>query len=333
MNAPERFARLVQAFFCDHLLNQRDVSPRTVSACRDTFRLLLRYLQLECGKRPDQLCLEHLSAANLLAFLQHLEQQRANSVRTRNCRLAALRSFFHYVAAREGPEMLAHIQRIMAIPLKRFTRPLLGFLSVEEMKAILQAADGDSWTARRDHLLFLLLCNTGARVSEVLRVQVKEVQRHECRAVELQGKGRKQRLVPLWQETSSLIRAWLRFTSLQPDEPLLPNRFGAIMTRTAVQQRLQLLVQAAQSKCPSLRHRHISPHTIRHSTAMHLLQSGIATPVIALWLGHEDPATTHQYIEADLCMKEAALQRLQAPHKRHRRFKPRSDALRFLDNL
>ena len=332
MSAPERFAQLLQAFFCEHLIAQRDVSPRTVSAYRDTFRLLLCYLQQTCGKRSDQLSFEDLGAANILAFLDHLERQRANSVRTRNCRLAALRSFFHYASACEGPELIAQTQRIMAIPLKRFTRPLLGFLSVEEMKAILQAA-GDTRTGRRDHLLFLLLYNTGARVSEVVSVQVKDVQSHECRAVQLQGKGRKQRLVPLWKETTALIRAWLKFTGLKPDQPLLPNRFGTTMTRTAVAQRLQALLEVALPKCPGLGRRHISPHTIRHSTAMHLLQSGIATPVIALWMGHEDPATTHQYIEADLRMKEAALQRLQAPGQKHRRFKPRPDLLRFLDSL
>ena len=332
MNTPDRFANLVQTFFCDYLIKQRDMSPRTVSGYRDTFRLLLNFLQSACGKRPDQLTLGDLSATNLLAFLRHLETERGNSVRTANCRLAALRSFFHYAGACEGPDAIAQIQRIMAIPLKRFTRPLLGFLSVNEMQAILNATD-DSWTGCRDHLLFLFLYNTGARVSEAISVRVQDVQRHDYRAVQLLGKGRKQRMVPLWKETTHLIRAWLKIAGLKSEQPLLPNRFGTGMTRTAVQQRLHLLVQAAEPKCPSLRHRHISPHTIRHTTAMHLLQSGIATPVIALWLGHEDPATTHQYIEADLQMKEAALHHLHSPKSKPRRFKPRASLLQFLDNL
>jgi site-specific recombinase XerD len=243
-----------------------------------------------------------------------------------------LRSFFRYVGACEGPEIIAQTQRIMAIPLKRFARPLLGFLSQSEMEALLQAMD-NSWSGRRDHLLFLFLYNTGARVSEALSVRVQDVQQHDYRSVQLLGKGRKQRMVPLWKETVQHIRSWLRLAGLKPDQPLLPNRFGRPMTRTAVQQRLQLHVQTAQATCPSLRHRRISPHTIRHATAMNLLQSGVAAPVIALWLGHEDPATTHQYIEADLLIKEQALQRLQPPKERRARFKPRADLLNFLDSL
>jgi site-specific recombinase XerD len=228
--------------------------------------------------------------------------------------------------------MIAQTQRIMAIPLKRFARPLLGFLSQGEMQALLQAMD-DSWSGRRDHLLFLFLYNTGARVSEALSVRVQDVQRNDYRAVQLLGKGRKQRTVPLWKETAQHIRTWLKLAGLKPEQPLLPNRFGRPMTRTAVQQRLQLHVRTAQASCPSLRRRRISPYTIRHATAMNLFQSGVAAPVIALWLGHEDPATTHQYIEADLLMKEQALQRLQPPKERRTRFKPRGDLLNFLDSL
>ena len=332
MNAPERFAHLLQAFFCDHLVKQRDLSPRTISVYRDTFRLLLNFFHEVHGKRPDQLTLSDLNATLLLDFLQHLEEKRGNCVRTRNVRLAALRSFIRYAGACEGPDMIAHTQRIMAIPLKRFVRPMLGFLSANEMQAILEAI-GNSWTGRRDHLLFLLLYNTGARVSEAISVRVQDVQRHDYRAVELLGKGRKQRTVPLWKETTHYIRAWLKLSGLKPDQPLLPNRFGSPLTRTAVQQRLRLYVRAAQDNCPSLRHRRISPHTIRHTTAMHLLQSGVATPVIALWLGHEDPGTTHQYIEADLVMKENALRRLQPSKEKHLRFKPRPQLLQFLDSL
>jgi integrase/recombinase XerD len=231
-----------------------------------------------------------------------------------------------------GPEMIAQTKRILAIPLKRFARPLLDFLSQSEMQALLQAMD-NSWSGRRDYLLFLFLYNTGARVSEALSVRVQDVQRDDYRAVQLLGKGRRQRTVPLWKQTAQHIRAWLKFAALKPDQPLLPNRFGGPMTRTAVQQRLQLHLQTAQANCPSLRRRGLSPHTIRHATAMSLLQSGVAASVIALWLGHEDPATTHQYIEADLLMKEQALRRLQPPKERPTRFKPRADLLTFLDGL
>jgi integrase/recombinase XerD len=332
MNTPEHFAKLVQTFFSDYLIKQRDLSPRTVSAYRDTFRLLLSFLQRDCRKRPDQLTLSNITAPQLVNFLRYLEDERGNCVRTRNLRLAALRSFFRYVGACEGPEMIAQTTQIMAIPLKRFARPLLDFISQSEMQALLLTMD-HSWSGRRDHLLFLFLYNTGARVSEALSVRVQDVQRENYRAVQLLGKGRKQRMVPLWKETAQHIRAWLKLAALRPDQPLLPNRYGMPMTRTAVQQRLQLYVQTAQLNCPSLRNRRISPHTIRHGTAMNLLQSGVAAPVIALWLGHEDPATTHQYIEADLLMKEQALRRLQPPKDRPTRFKPKADLLTFLDGL
>jgi site-specific recombinase XerD len=333
MNPPERFANLIQAFFSAYLVKQRDVSLQTVKAYRDTFRLLLNYLSEVTGRRPDQLALDDLSAANLIAFLHHIERSRGNCVRTRNCRLAALRSFFHFATASEGPSLLAQCQQIMAIPVKRFTRPMMTFLSVEEMHAVLQST-GDSWTGRRDHLLLLFLYNTGARVSEAITVSVRDVQRHDFQAVELLGKGRKERMVPLWKETSRAIRNWVKSGGLTADQLLFPNRFGTAMTRTAVQQRLHLHVQtAANERCPSLRERHLSPHTIRHTTAMHLLQSGVTTPVIALWLGHEDPATTHQYIEADLKMKEVALTRLQPPREKQSRFKATTGILRFLENL
>jgi site-specific recombinase XerD len=333
MKPTERFAHLIQSYFSIYLVKQRDVSLQTVKAYRDTFRLLLNYLWKATGKPPDQLTLDDLSAANALAFLQHIEKFRGNCVRTRNSRLAALRSFVRFAIASEGPDLLAQSQQIMSIPIKRFTRPLMSFLSVDEMVAVLESA-GDSWTGRRDHLLLLFLYNTGARVSEAISVRVSDVQRHDFKAVELLGKGRKERMVPLWKETSRAIRNWVKSGGLTSDQLLFPNRFGTAMTRTAVQQRLHLHVQsAAEERCPSLRKRHISPHTIRHTTAMHLLQSGVTTPVIALWLGHADPATTHQYIEADLQMKEAALTRLQPPREKQGRFKPPTGLLRFLDRL
>ena len=332
MNAPERFAHLLQAFFCDHLVKQRDLSPRTISVYRDTFRLLLSFFHEVHGKRPDQLTLSDLNATHLVEFLQYLEEKRGNCVRIRNVRLAALRSFIRYAGACEGPDMIAHTQRIMAIPIKRFVRPMLGFLSANEMLAILEAI-GNSWTGRREPFaLSLALQHRGPRLRGYLRPCAR-VQRHDYRAAELLGKGRKQPTVPLWKETTHHIRSWLKLSGLKLDQPLLPNRLGSPLTRTAVQQRLRLYVRAVQDNCPSLRHRRISPHTIRHTTAMHLLQSGVATPVIALWLGHEDPGTTHQYIEADLVMKENALRRLQPSKEKHFRFKPRPQLLQFLDSL
>ena len=332
MNASNRFASLIQTFFSEYLVGQRDVSPRTISAYRDTFRLFFGFLSTTFGKTPEKLTLDDVNGANVAAFLQHLEGKRGNCVRTRNCRLAALRSFLRYVVAMREPDLLAQTQQVLAIPLKRHTRPLLGFLTLTEINNILRSTSG-SRAGRRDHAMFLFLYNTGARVSEAINARVKDVQSREYHSVELRGKGRKQRVVPLWKETSRALRYWVRLAGLAQSDILFPNRFGTAMSRNAVQQRLRLWVQSASASCPSLLGRHISPHTLRHTTAMHLLQSGVSSPVIALWLGHENPATTHQYVEADLQMKEQALSRMHPPNQKNLRFKPASRLLRFLDSL
>lgn len=332
MSASDRFASLIRTFFSEYLVGQRDVSPQTIGAYRDTFRLFLGFLSTTFGKAPERVTLDDLNGANVAAFLQHLEGKRGNCVRTRNCRLAALRSFLRYVVAMREPDLLAQTQQVLAIPLKRHTRPLLGFLTIAEVNGILSSTGG-SKAGRRDHALLLFLYNTGARVSEATHARVKDVQIREFHSVELLGKGRKHRVVPLWKETSRTLRDWVKFANLTPNDILFPNRSGAAMTRNAVQQRLRLCVQSAAVACPSLRCRHVSPHTLRHTTAMHLLQSGVSTPVIALWLGHENPATTHQYVEADLLMKEQALSRMQPPNQKNLRFKPTCGLMRFLDSL
>lgn len=332
MNASNKFANLIQTFFSEYLVGQRDVSPRTISAYRDTFRLLFVFLSTTFGKTPERLTLDDLNGQNVVAFLQHLESKRGNSVRTRNCRLAALRSFLRYVVAMREPDILAQTQQVLAIPLKRYTRPLLGFLTLTEINSILRST-GITLAGRRDHALFLFLYNTGARVSEAINARVNDVQSREFHSVELLGKGRKQRVVPLWKETSQALRAWVRFADLDQNDVLFPNRFGTAMSRNAVQQRLLMCVESASKGCPSLRFRKISPHTLRHTTAMHLLQSGVSSPVISLWLGHENPATTHQYVEADLLMKEKALSRMQPPNQKNLRFKPSGSLMRFLDSL
>jgi site-specific recombinase XerD len=332
MNASNKFASLIQTFFSEYLVGQRDVSPRTISAYRDTFRLLFVFFSTTFRKTPERLTLDDLNGQNVVAFLQYLEGKRGNCVRTRNCRLAALRSFLRYVVAMREPDLLAQTQQVLAIPLKRHTRPLLGFLTLSEINSILRSTSG-SRAGRRDHALFLFLYNTGARVSEAINARVKDVQFREFHAVELLGKGRKQRVVPLWKETSRALRDWVRFAGLAQNDILFPNRFGTAMTRNAVRQRLLLCVESASKACPSLRCRKISPHTLRHTTAMHLLQSGVSSPVISLWLGHESPTTTHQYIEADLLMKEKALSRMQPPNQKNLRFKPSGSLMRFLDSL
>jgi len=327
------FAMLVQRFFTEHLTHHRAVSPRTVAAYGDTFRLLLQFAERHTGKSPTSLKLVDLDAKLVLAFLDHLERYRKNGARSRNARLAALRSFLKY-AAHHDLSALGVIEQALAVPMKRFDRPMLGFLTRQEMQAILDAPDTTTWAGQRDHALFTMLYNTGARVSEIIDLRVKSLVLDTSPAVHLTGKGRKQRTVPLWRSTVTVMRAWKRRMGETVDSaPLFPNRGGRAMSRSNVTQRLALAVATAAEQHPQLLARSISPHTFRHTTAMHLLQSGVDMAVIALWLGHESPSTTHMYIEADLTMKERALGRLQPPAKSGTRYKPPDRLMQFLQGL
>lgn len=326
-------ARLLQRFFYERLIAQQHVSACTVASYRDTFRLLLAYAASVCRREASALCLRDLDVTLVLGFLSHLETQRRNTIRTRNARLAAIRAFLHYAALQE-PSALATIQPVLAIPMKRFERPLIGFLSREEIEAILAAPEPSCWSGRRDRLLLLLLYNTGARVSEVIAIRHADLALGHSASVHLHGKGRKERAVPLWTRTAAQVRDWLRTQPIAPpSQPLLPNRFGQPMSRSGVTERLQRAVEVAAVQCPSLQQRAVSPHVLRHTTAMHLLQAGVDLAVIALWLGHEDVATTHQYLEADLAMKERALATLQPPETTTPRYQPKADVLAFLDSL
>jgi site-specific recombinase XerD len=330
--AAPSFAALVQAFFADHLTQQRALSARTVASYRDAFMLFLGFAQTRLGKSPAALGLADITPELILAFLDHLEQQRHNTVRSRNARLAALRAFLKFAAHRDVASLQV-IERSLGVPMKRFERPMLGFLSREEMLAVIGTPDS-TWTSQRDHLLLGLLYNTGARVSEIVGVQVADVVLAGAACVHLHGKGRKQRTVPLWRSTVQEIRAWLRLNpQLAVTSALLPNRDGHAMTRSNVTQRLDLAVQSAAKRYGGLAKRRISPHTIRHTTAMHLLQSGVDISVIALWLGHESPTTSHMYVEADLAMKERALARLQQPAAKVRRYRASDSLMRFLKTL
>lgn len=327
------FAMLLQRFFVDHLLQQRAVSPRTISAYRDTFRLLLHFAEGHIGKTPARITLADLDATFLLAFLDHLERERHNTPRSRNARLAALRCFLKYAAHYDISE-LHIIEQSLAIPIKRFEKPMLGFLSQEEMQAVLDTPRSASWIGQRDRALLTLLYNTGARVSEVIGLRIKDVVFERSPCVHIHGKGRKNRTIPLWCSTAELLRAWKRrLASAEDASCLFPNRAGTEMTRSNVTQRLALAVSAAAKRHPQLRKRAISPHTIRHTTALHLLQSGVDITVIALWLGHESPATTHMYVEADLSMKERALNRLQPAKTNCPRYHPPDPLMKFLESL
>jgi site-specific recombinase XerD len=330
---PPSFPALVQAFFAEHLLQQRALSPQTIAAYRDAFMLFLGFAEAHLCRSPATITLGDITPDLIMAFLDHLERERHNSVRSRNARLAALRSFLKFAAHRDVSSLQV-IEHALGVPAKRFERPMLGYLSREEMLTVIGMPDA-TWIGQRDHALLLLLYNTGARVSEIVGVKVGEVVLDEGAAcVHLHGKGRKQRSVPLWRSTVRAIRAWLRRNpQFDSNSPLLPNRDGQSMSRWNVTQRLDRAVQVAAESCPDLATRQISPHTIRHTTAMHLLQAGVDISVIALWLGHESPATTHQYVEADLAMKERALARLHEPEAKLRRYRAPDSLIDFLKTL
>lgn len=336
MNKPipaPSFAVILQRFFTEHLQQHRAVSPRTVVAYRDTFRLLLAFAEKELGTEPQHFRLTDLNAKFILTFLDYLETERKNSARSRYARLAALRSFLKY-AAHQDLSALDCIQHALAVPMKRFDRPFPEFLSREEIQTILDAPDTHTWCGERDRALFTTLYNTGARVSEMLRLTAGDLILEGTPAVHIHGKGRKQRTVPLWRSTASLLRSWKRrLNTSGAHDCLFPNRTGAGMTRSNVAQRLALAVARAARDHPRLNKRTVSPHSFRHSTALHLLQSGVDITVIALWLGHENPSTTHMYVEADLSMKERALQRLQPVGVKRTRYRPPDQLMQFLTAL
>jgi len=326
------FASLVQEFFLDRLIRQRNSSPQTVAAYRDCFRLLFEFAREHRNKATDRLVLADLDASLVLAFLDHLERVRKNSIRSRNARLAALRSFLRF-AVLKNPQSLATIHRTLAIPMKRYNRPLVGFLLREEVQAVISAPDPSTWAGQRDQVLLATLYNTGARVSEAINIKVADLALDGSPSIRLHGKGRKDRTVPIWPATALQLRRWLVRIERAPDKPVFPTSSGGPLTRSAVTDRLRRAVQTASGKCVSLGRKRVSPHTFRHTTAMHLLQSGVDITVVALWLGHESPATTHIYVEADLKMKEAALKAVRPPATKPIRYQPPDRMLRFLQEL
>jgi integrase/recombinase XerD len=332
MKTVSTLAPLVQDFFAQHLLGYKRSSPQTVAAYRDTFRLLLAFLKKLRGREPSQLHLDDVDAITILAFLDHLETDRKNSIRSRNARLAAVRSFFRFVAFRE-PAHLALVSQVLAIPIKREDQRLVGYLTRQEMDALLAAPDRAQRVGRRDHALLLTMYNTGARVSEIAAVRRSQVTFGNTTLLALHGKGRKDRTVPLWPKTGRILAAWFAELDSTPESPAFPNTRGAHLTRDGIRYILDQAVTVATPRCPSLREKTISPHVLRHTTAMHLLQAGVDCSVIALWLGHESLETTHIYIEADLVTKEAALSKLAPPQTAVRRFKPDDALFAFLANL
>lgn len=323
---------LLQYFFTDHMLSHRRASPQTVDSYRDTFRLLLRFLQQSTGKEPARLRVGDLDAPAILSFLDHVEQKRKNQIQSRNVRLAAIRSFFRLVALRD-PAGIQFVTRVLAIPFKRADKRLVGYLTRPEMDAILGVPDRKTWGGQRDYTLLLTFYNSGARVSELTSLKRSQIRLGATSFLHLQGKGRKEREVPLWPTTARSLKLWLEATPAQPDSPAFPSARGATLSRDGVNYVLQGAVREAAKMCPSLATKRVTPHVLRHTTAMHLLQAGVDITVIALWLGHESPETTQVYVEADLKTKEQALQNVAPAGKGFRRFKPGDTLLAFLDNL
>jgi integrase/recombinase XerD len=311
------FPDLLQRFFAEHLAAQRNLSGHTITAYRDTFRLLLTFLSTRRREPIDRISLDDLSPEVILGFLDHLERSRGNGVRTRNVRLAAIRAFARFVVGHTAPDLFPLGHRILAIPLKRSPKPLMGFMTRDEIDAVLAAINLSTWSGRRDHLLFSFLYNTGARISEALHLRPADL---EDRVVKLHGKGRKERKVPLWAQTARALRQWCRANQIETDQPIFTSQRGAPLSHDGAAYRLTLTVRKAVLSCPSLRGKKVTPHTYRHSTAMAMLQAGVAVEVIALFMGHESPLTTHGYIEADMKMKADCLRRLDQPPPARRQF-------------
>jgi integrase/recombinase XerD len=327
-------APMLEAFFTDRLRQQRHASPHTVAAYRDTFRLLLAFAKDEKRKAPSDLELSDLDAPFIVRFLAHLEKKRGNAISTRNARLAAVHSFFRYVALRE-PACAALIQRVLAIPHKRTEKKLVAFLTRAEFEALLAATDQATAIGRRDYALLLLAIQTGLRVSELTALTLDDVRLDRGSAyVRCRGKGRKERVTPLTKQTVKALRAYLRDRVVaSPTTPLFLSRRGGAMSRDAVEHLVAMHHARATKNCPSLATKTVSPHVLRHTSAMLLLHSGIDRSVIALWLGHESIETTEIYLHADLATKERAIAKTAPPRTPQARYRPPDALLGFLQQL
>lgn len=332
MTATATLAPLLERFFTQRLITQRHVSPHTVSSYRDTFRLLLAFTRQRLHKAPVHLALEDIDAPLIAAFLEDLEKGRGNTVRTRNLRLTAIRSFFHYVAY-EAPTHAGHIQRVLAMPSKRYARTLVTFLSRPEIDALLAAPDQRTWSGRRDHALLLLAVQTGLRLSELINLRPSDVSLGAGAHVRCMGKGRKERCTPLTKQTVAVLQTWSREPPRKGTEMLFPNARGGRLSADGVQYLLAKHLAIARQTCPSLARKRITPHGLRHTAAMELLQAGVDRAVIALWLGHESLETTQIYLDADLTSKAAILAKMTPVNARSGRYRPDDQLLAFLTAL
>lgn len=325
-------APLVERFFTQRLMNERQVSPHTIRSYRDTFRLLLQFTQRRLHKPPSKLTFEQIDAPLVVAFLDDLEQQRGLSVRSRNLRLTAIHSFFRYVAF-ELPDHSAQIQRVLAIPSKRFTRNLVRFLTRSEVDVLLEAPDRQTWFGRRDHAFILMAAQTGLRLSEITAVTRGALALEAGAHVRVIGKGRKERCTPLAKPTVAILKAWLRERPRDETALVFPNAKGGRLTVHGVKYMLDKHAAAAARICPSLKEKQVTVHVLRHTMALELLQAGVDRAVIALWLGHESVETTQIYLEATLAMKEQALGKASPPGSKTTRFRADDRLIGFLNSL
>lgn len=324
---------LIERFFTQRLMQQRNASPHTIASYRDTFRLLFTFAQATLGKPPSRLDLAELDAPFIAAFLDDLETSRSIGIKTRNLRLAAIRSFFRF-AALEEPAFAGQIQRVLAIPSKLHDKREVHFLTRGEIDALLAAPDRSTWIGRRDHMLLHLAVQTGLRLSEIVQLERDAITLGPGAHVRCLGKGRKERSTPLTRQTCHSLQAWFKEVGQRGSTKLFPNIHGGDLSADAVQRLLAHHVETARQRCPSLRLKRVSPHVLRHTAAMELLQAGVDCSVIALWLGHESIKTTQVYLHAHLALKEAALARVK-PFNGHKagRYKPGDRLLAFLDAL
>lgn len=328
------FPHLLERFFTQRLIAQRRVSVHTIASYRDTFRLLLQFVEKRVGKPPSELALTDLDPSRIGAFLDQLEKERGNSARSRNLRLTAIRSFYRY-AAHEEPAQSGLIQRVLAMPAKRYEKKLIGFLTRPEIEALLSAPDLSTWVGRRDRVLLLIAVQTGLRLSEMTSLRRQDLVLETGAHLRCIGKGRKERCTPLTKQAVDTLKAWLREVPRGEAEVLFPSARGARLSADGVQFLLARHLATARQGCPSLKKKRVTPHVLRHTAAMELLQAGVDRSVIALWLGHESIETTQMYLDADLALKEKAMSKTTPlpGGKPIRRFRPDDRLLAFLKNL
>jgi site-specific recombinase XerD len=332
MNTPANFAPLLERFFTQRLMQQRQASPHTISSYPDTFRQFLKFIERRLHKSPSGLNFEQIDAPLIVGFLNDLEQQHGLSVRSRNLRLTAIHSLFRY-AAFELPTHCAQIQRVLAIPSKRFTRTMVPFLTRPEVDALLAAPDQRSWSGRRDHAFILTAVQTGLRLSEMTGLKCEDLVLGVGAHVRVIGKGRKERCTPLAKSTRAVLQAWLREPQRGHEQVLFPNANGNRLSVHGVQYLLTKHRMVASKVCPSLQNKRVTVHRLRHTTAMDLLQEGLDRSTIALWLGHESVETTQIYLDATLAMKEKALAQITPYTGKAGRYRPTDRLLEFLNNL